>query len=60
MPQLESGRDLTGRVGLGQVGSGGVGWGQQVFKYRGSGRVILTRSDPREVIQPAKSPGIFT
>ena len=39
----------AGRIGSGRVGSGGVGnltgrveSGQEVFEYRGSGRVTLT------------------
>ena len=42
--------NLTGRVGSGRVGSG-----QEVFQYHGSGRVSLTRSDPRTVIRLVKS-----
>ena len=37
-------------------GSDRVRSGQEGFKYHGSGRFTLTRSDPREVTQPMKSP----
>ena len=48
----------SNRVGPGGVGNptGRVGSGLEVFKYYGSDRVTLTRSDPREGIPPAKSP----
>ena len=46
--RVGSGRVGSGRVGSGRVGSGRVGSGREVVKSHGSGRVILTRSDPRE------------
>ena len=72
--RVGSGRVGSGRVGSGRVGSGRVasgrvrrcsnltgriGLGQEPFKYHGSGRIILTRSDPREVIRPVETPDFF-
>ena len=39
--------------------TGRVGSGQEAFKYQGSGRATLTRSDPREEIRLVKSPVIY-
>ena len=46
-PGQEVVRNLTGRNGS----------GQDVFESHGSGRITLTRSDPREVARPVKGPG---
>ena len=43
-------RNLTGRVGS----------YQEVFKHHGSGRVTLTRPDPRGVIRSVRSPVFFS
>ena len=44
--RVESGRVGSGQEVLGDL-MGRVGSVQEVFKYRGSGRVTLTPSDPR-------------
>ena len=51
---------------LSRIGSGGVqnltgrfGLDQEPFKYNGSGRITLTRSNPREVIPLVKTPAIY-
>ena len=63
----ENSRVGLGWVGSGRVnrcsksrGSGRVGVDQEVSESHGSGRVILTRSDPLEEIRPVKSPLTFT
>ena len=55
--QVGSGRVGSGRVGSGRVGSGRVGSGrvesvQEIFKSHEADRVTVTRSDPREMIDP--------
>lgn len=59
-PRVRSGslRKSAGWVGKGREEfrnvAGRLGSGQEAFESRGSDRNILTRSDPREVIGPAK------
>ena len=52
-----------GRVGSGQevleISFDRVGSGQEAFKYHGSGRVALTRSHPREGVQPVTKALVF-
>ena len=71
---FEGPEKLAGRVGSGQevfgnrsgrVGpgvwklTGRVGSSQQVFNHLGSGRVVVTRSDPRAVIRPVIIPAFM-